>query len=501
MTATLLTPILIILILLFVLIGALRGYKKGAVRSAVNLAVLVAAAFLGAGLAVLISALLYNPAYLMLYSFGAITALESLLGSFYVIVLIVIGMLATLLCFLPCFFIMYFLLSLLMRIILAARAGKAMSEGDGFFSEEDDILLKREKRIGAMIGAASALLVSVVVLSPVTGALKATASTVDLVSEFSGMKVEDMAPIVVELVDYSKDGAVTVIDACGGRMWFNMATTTRCYGSFTNINKEIKILNEIGTEELADILKDIGTLGDESLAKFESLIDRIGRSPIMKLLLSVAVNDMSTAWLSGGEYKGAARPDMGNEIISDFVDEVLRILRTTEVETVEADVTTMLKLVSIIREYEDVLNTGSYADMADLLSEGQLADRLKNEIRKNKRMLSLEQSIDDILMRSFAEEISDFSQFTPEQREELYGKLADILTSSIGLDGKNRVNMVAGDITDALDSYGVYAPDGMATEIAEVLISELSSDGSMVSIEDVSSYFEAYLSSGAALPY
>lgn len=501
MTATLLTPILIILISLFVLVGALRGYKKGAVRSAVNLAVLVAAAFLGAGLAILISAILYNPAYLMLYSTGAITALESLLGSFYVIVLIVIGMMATLLCFLPCFFIMHFLLSLLMRIILTVRAGRAMAEGDDFFSEDDDIILKRDKRIGAMVGAASALLVSVVVLSPVTGALKATASTVDLVSEFSGMKVEDMAPIVIELVDYSDDAAVTVIDACGGRMLFNMATTTRCYGQFTNFNKEIKMLDEIGMDELTETLKEIGTLDDESLGKFESLLDKIKRSPTMKLVLSVAVNDMSSAWLAGRDYKGAARPNMGNEIISDFVDEILRIMRTTEVETVEADVRTMLKLVSIIREYEDTLNTGNYADMADLLSEGELADRLKNEIRKNKRMLSLEQSIDDILMRAFAEEISDFSQFTLEQRDELYSQLADILTSSIGLAGSNRVNMVAGDITDALDNYGVYAPDGMATEIAEVLISELSSDGSMVSVEDVSSYFEAYLSSGATLPY
>jgi hypothetical protein len=466
------------------------------VRSAVNLAVTVASLFLGAGLAVLLSAVLYNPAFLILYNTGAISALESLLGAFYVIVLIVIGMIATLVCFIPCFIIAYALISLVVRIILSLKGGRGPSGEDEFFSENDDLILRRDKRIGAMIGAASALLVSIAMLSPVTGLLKATSNTVGLISDVTGMKVEDMAPIVVELDGYSDDFMVTVIDACGGRMWFNMSTTTYCYGNFTNVNKEINIIRELGTEELSELLKSIGELDSESVSDFERFVGKIEKSPVMRLILSVAVNDLSKAWLADRDYKGAARPQLGNDLVDGFLDDILSILETSDVNTVNADVMTTLKIASIIREYEDVFSADNYAEMADMLSDGELVDRLKAEIKKNRRMLGLEQSIDDIMMRAFAEEISDFGKFTVEQRDELYRQLADILSSSAGLVGGNRVNMVAGDIADALDDYGVYAPADMTSGIAEMLISGLSADGSMVSVEDVSSYFEGYLASG-----
>lgn len=492
MKATLLTPVLIILIALFVFIGAMRGRKRGAVRSAINLAVLVASAFLGAGLAILLSKLLYDPACSMLEGFGVMRSLDGFLGSFSIVIYVVVGMLATLLCFLPCFLVIYILLSLLIRIILAAKAGGA-GQREEFASEDDDLLVKRDKRIGALIGVASALFVSVAVLGPITGVLKATSDTVEIVSNVGKTDVSDMAPVVKDIVKYSDDSMVTVVSACGGRMWFNMATTTYCYGNFTNLNKEIRLVEDIGTKDMPRILKSVGKLDEKSVKTFEDFIKKTEKSPVMKTVLKVAVNEASAAWLNGEEYKKVARPAIGNEHVNGFIDDVLYLLTGSEIETVGDDVTTLLNLTSILREYESIFSSDNYAEMADVFSEGKLADKLKAEIRKNKRMLLLEGSINQILMKTFAEEISDFDKFTVEQRSELYDQLADILTSSVGLNGTGRINMVATDIAEAFESYGVYAPGGMTNEIAAMLVTELCSGKSRISADDVSDYFDKYL--------
>jgi hypothetical protein len=237
----------------------------------------------------------------------------------------------------------------------------------------------------------------------------------------------------------------------------------------------------------------ISTLDDESFDILLGLLNKISDSPLMRLMLTAAVNDMSKAWIDRTDFMGIERPEIGVGFINDFFDEILFILSTSTTRTVDKDLGTLLKLCAILREYEDVLAGGSFENAADAFADGDLLETLKREIRKNSRMLKLEHAIDDMLMGALAEQICDFSQFTYEEREELYTVIADMLSSSASVPDDKRASVITDDIYAALDDYGIYAPEAMVEEVAGILISALSANGDEVTAEDIRDYFDSYL--------
>ncbi len=495
MTYTLMTPIFLVITFLTVFSSVRKGYKLGGFRSAIHLAILVASAFLGAGLAILLSAVLEEPIRDLLAAYELTSMLEEAIGSFAEVALVLIGMVVTLVLFLPCFSVIRLILSLVMRLILSSRRKLSAAEED-YKSEEDLLSLKHSKRIGGWIGLAAGIFLTILSLSPITGLIKTSDNLLGLVSEFLDPETQTMPAEVLEISEWSDDFMVTAVDVCGGGMWFNMATTAPCAGEWTSFNREVSILRELGVNDFFKTMEQVGQLDDESSAALGELLGKMSESPTARLMLSIAVRDMSEAWLLRTDYMELERPDLGAAYIDRFFDELLTVLSKTQPRYVGKDLGTVLSLASILRSHESALADGGYTNAADIFAEGNLVDELKKELRKNPRMTKIVPIVDDIVISAVADEIGDLSRFPMEDRDALYEMIADILSSSATVRGDKRVDSVATDIFVALENYGVYAPEGLTEKVAELLIDNLSANGALVSPEDVSAYFEMYQSMG-----
>jgi hypothetical protein len=117
---------------------------------------------------------------------------------------------------------------------------------------------------------------AIVFLSPITGIMKCATSTVDLILEFTEMDSDELlSEEADEFLEFSDDFMVCAVDACGGKMWFNLSTSTRCNGQWTNINKEIAFFSNVGMEELTEIMESISELDDDSIDTLEDFLEQL----------------------------------------------------------------------------------------------------------------------------------------------------------------------------------------------------------------------------------
>ena len=492
MKLTLMTPVYLLIILLTVFVTARRGYKKGFVRSFIGLAVLIASAFLGAGVSLLASNALEAGVLELLDDVGFLDLVRDMIGAFTVIVEPLLGMVLNFLCFIPSFLLTRLVLNIIISIIFSSKM-KKLSKTDEYYAEDADYSVRHSKRLGAFVGVASGIFVSVLVLAPITGLFKCANDTVDIVVEFSEMDTDEFLPKEAEKVlKLSDDFMLTAVDACGGKMWFNFATSNYCYGQWTNINKELALLRTLDADELLEIMDSISTLDDDSIESLESFLYKISDSAILRLMLTAAVNDMSKAWIDRAMFMGIERPDVGAGYVNDFFDEILFVLSKTNTDTVDDDLATLLRLSAILREYDEIFEEDNYKNAADIFAGGEFVEKIKAELAKNPRMASISRLVDDIMMSTIAAEIDNIT-VDEEVKVELYTNLSDIMNSSVSIPNDKRVEALTGDIQKALSDYGVYAPDGMVDEVAAALIADLSAGGQTVTPEVIEEYFNKYL--------
>ena len=87
----------------------------------------------------------------------------------------------------------------------------------------------------------------------------------------------------------------------------------------------------------------------------------------------------------------------------------------------------------------------------------------------------------------------------PEDCEDLFFEISDILTSTSTLSEQARLSAVTSTIKDQLDVYGVYVPETLNESIAATLIDSLGTYGDSVTFEDVKSYFEEFINGGSSI--
>lgn len=492
MSLTIMTPILITFMLLTVLSAARKGYKKGSTKSAIQLAIVVGSAFIGVGLSMLLAHLLTPSVLSLLEDLDFISSVEDAIGAFAIILDPFVKMIVNFILFLPSYLAVYLLIKAVVSIIIAARA-KKQTKTDDYYSENVDYYTKSSKRLGAFFGAATGLFLAILTLSPLVGIFKCARTTTDVIIEFSEMDEDELLSEEFEdALDLSEDFMVTAIDACGGRMWFNLSTSCHCYGQWTNINREIAFFADIGMEEMTEVMESISNLDDDSFDALEDFLEKTKESSIVTLMLTAAVNDMSKAWIDGTTFMDIPKPEIGEGYVNDFFDEILTVLSKTTTSTVEEDLSTLLGLCDILRDYDYVFDSDNYEIAADTFADGKLLEKIKKELKKNPRMSSLEALVDNIIMGSLAVEIEIMSELDPESQDELFDSLTEMINSSVSVSNEKRAKALSTDIYAALSDYGVYAPEEMVDEVAKILISSLSAGGQTVTRAQVEAYFNSY---------
>ena len=478
---------------------ALKGCKAGLIKSAIKLAVVVGSAFMCAGLSVLTVQLFRNSISRKIEQMSILDGLRESIGDYAAVVNVVVRMLASAILFVPILIGVLLIARFVLSAIYKKGGNTETDQVIQYESEEASFFERHDKLFGALVGAFSGIFIAIAVLSPVTGALRTTSEVISIVRDVVGDEKVDEMEAISTVEYFANDFGVAVADACGGGVLFDISTSVSCEGEMTRLSSEIKAIKNMDIQGTVDSLKSIGKFDEASLQSIDSLIDVVERAPLIKLVAATAVKGMADSWLSGESYMGIERPVLAdNKAIDSFFDEVLKVLTTTDSQTVIKDVETFLAIGRIVADYSDSISTGDYSELIEAFVGGDITDRIRNEIILNPHMRPIEQAIDDIIMQVAADEINDFTKYTFENREELFTQIADVLTSTSDINASTRKDLVTEEINNAMIEYGVYSSEATAEKIADILINGISGKDGYVSVDDVRSYFDKMTGSSDA---
>ena len=496
MTYTPLSTVIIIFLTSLTVFWAWRGYKRGLTRSAIGLCAVIISAFFSIALVHKISADYAGDLFALFYDLEIIPPDLDILEQYADVVILLLRIIMSLILFLPAFGVIRLIIAIPSTILCRILIRKRTS----YLKEGESLYIREHRRIGASVGAVAGFLLAIVLLTPLTGILKTAAAGIQIYETIAQEEIEDPSGTVDAIIYYSSDFGIDAMDACGGHMLFDLATTVTLHGDTSNLNRELAVLNETNIDDITHLLATLSNFKATDIASAESILDQLSESMIIRLILTETIRGASSAWLKNDSYLGIPRPSFGDHFaIERFTNEILYACSTTTYETVKNDIKTLLGLGKIFATALTDLDLTDYEALVEELMAGGLLNTIRDELAKNPHMLAVSFAVDDLVMSVVTEELQNSLKYTDAERDALYDELADILTSTLGLEGTVREVEVTESIRESLAEYGVYIPEGLNdlnSKIAKELIAGIDTSGGTVTREDIQAFFDAFLASG-----
>ena len=484
MTLTLLTPILILFVLVIAAISAIRGYKRGMISAAVNFACAAASAFLSALLSVLVGITADDGIVGYLQDLGVLVSGASY-GMFSGIAETVGVML-----FCSVIFVLIFLSTFIISkcIVVIIRENKELhpeAAEDTYLSENATFWQKNDKRFGAIIGLLCGVFISVALASPLTGILRSTSGFINITEKLEGKSGFKVSKEIYEAREYSDDFMVVTLDALGGRMFFDMTTTTLCYGESTNISSEIRAIENFDLEDLSMSLSEIALCNTNSSKKLQNLITSTNDSVFLRVMILTGMRDMANSWIAGSSYLGVAPPDLpDNSVVYALTREALRVMASSSLSSMTTDFKSFVAFCNIINDHSSLFEEKSYKGIVDTLLTGSLINRLNSEVKANPRMAAVEQAVDNIMIQLVAVELNSDN---PVVKDNVFEKIARGLQRTANIRSTDeRIEVLSTDIAEAFSDCELYAPDALVRIISKDIVQYFG--GYM----DHSSYYSSY---------
>ena len=499
MTLTLLTPIILMITAAVVTVSALSARKSGFIFSSVHMGISVTCAFLAAVISSVIAMIFKESIVDMCASFDLFGFVSDDFVPFVGVFERLVGLVAPLILFIPVFVIILIIFKVVINLVFKSKIARLKVNSDGYLSENATFLQKNDKTFATIVGIVCGLFISIAFLSPVTGAFRSLGVVVDILEDgilpSDGEDTDESARETIKELDYySSDITVAVYDACGGGVLYNVTTTFTYYGDLSNFSKELSSISEIDVSYVKESITDEEKFDHNFVDSCNCIVEVAEKSPVMKMFLAVAARELSDKWISLESFMDIYRPAITeNSTVRDIFDEMLKVLATSDEDTVCEDVKTLIVLVDIISEYEDSLDSDDYQSITTALVSGNLLERLQQTLDSNPRMREVAEAADELLMRMVAEEISDYTRFTYEMRDDLFEEIAEVLKDTSTIGTVSRTNQVAEVLQSALEEYGVYTNESISYKIAETLITEIKNDNANLNTDDLREYFDNFL--------
>ena len=357
---------------------------------------------------------------------------------------------------------------------------------------------RNERKLSIAIGAISAFVISVAVMSPIMGILNVTQDVLDVAIKWNKpyFQEEEMAGMVDEVEKYTKDIPGNVLYYSGGELIFKGISRVNHNGKNMSFMKELETVEKAADNFLA--LYPVMMLGYEPTEQTSQQIDGLCDSIMDIRICTPALTFYGTvgadAWLSNYLVFGIQKPQL-NSVVEDTFDELLRVCAASTDETIQANMVTMLKIYGIILDsnVQELSSTTDYKEMMSVLEEDGIVDRLLEELKKNPNMKSVESSAQSILVNLVAEEIVSLGIET-----ENYGYLMDDIAEAL-TDIKEKgyrtreeqIFVMTSTVKDYIDDYGIEISDDIAEYTAELIWDNFENYSEVITEEDMRSFFAA----------
>ena len=493
MSFTLLSIVLLGVMALFIYKQVTKGYKQGLTKSLINLSVLIICALCGALLASWIAAL-FSPSFIAFIRRTDIyVAIIKFTGDISIVEGFVIRIILSLILYLPIFLLLRKISSSIVRRILKKRI-EPYGEEQRYISENENFLIKNDKKIGAILGVVSGFVLSIAIFMPLVGLLRSANDAILITKEITNVKAIEESEDLNLLDRYANDFSVHLIYACGGSTLYDVATTVSIDGELTCVNKEIKHIRGIDFSVAKGVFKESFAIEESKVQEINGMISDINESAFMKAFSVQIIKNTSSRWLQNKGYAGFKRPALKyNSDMNALVDDVLRDLSNTSLETYDDDIKSALMLISVVEKNHKIFENSDYTTFMRELENSSLLQDINNVTATNSGMASVNDGIDDIMLTSLIEELADGEKYTDVARIRLCNDLQMAVNKTKGLTKEARVSAMLSYSAESFATFGIDVSNSLNRKFATRIVDRFSDESGLIDSKDVEQFFNEYL--------
>ena len=301
-----------------------------------------------------------------------------------------------------------------------------------------------------------------------------------------GMTEEDLESTADAI---EKHPVLSVIHGTVGEVVFDELTTAKLdvaatHGTVIEMNLETELCGLLKTAGYAMEVMESMEKEDYTLEDKEYLfhtVDAFFASEWMKLFATDTLVAMSETWLKGEEFAGMPRPTM-DATVAPTLDEVLEILASETVGTLEEDIHAIMDVVGDFLVHDLMDEGAEYTEMVQQLGNSGLLTDMMGKLEANERLRSLAGEIKALSMRLVSNMLG-LDLLKDGQYGEMLGEVAGTLNDVLEMSREEREEMILDSIKGSFSQQGFDVPDEVALEMSDQMIEELGKDGEITADE------------------
>ena len=393
---------------------------------------------------------------------------------------------------------MFILCRILFKVIYGVSykvCVKNRKDDVGYSREKQALFYKNDKLMGGIVGAVSAVLLTMVMIAPFMGVLDTfdrAYATVEVIGEDVLTRARINKNELQNLRKYKNDICGKVFYELGGKQMYRQVTSSIMYDEKVYLLDELDAVHNAVAQAMDTyqvILKPDGATPEDA-DKIRKLGESIGELDITRGILADLLSESTGKWVNGEDFMGVAKPKLPS-LVSQPFDDMLLVCSETDENSIAYNLVTIFNLYALVID-TDLLHVdfNDFESAFNFVNETKIIELINEEISHNKYMKHIK--LTSITMAAVAQQLNG-TVLSEEQFDNLSGNLASAINSVNGRGygtHEEKVEALSGYAKDYIQDAGVDVPESVVDAVAEELLSELP-EGE-VTPEDIKRVFDKY---------
>ena len=365
----------------------------------------------------------------------------------------------------------------------------------GYCREPQSLFYRKDKLFGGIVGAISAVLLTMVMIAPFMGVLDTVDRAYSIV-EVIGDDILTKARIdkneFRNLRKYKNDICGKTLYELGGKLIYRQITSTTVYDEKVYLLDELDAVHDVAVlfkDTYKVIIEPDGASADDA-EKIRELGECIGELTLTRGLLADLLSEGASSWVNGEKYMGVAKPKL-HALVSQPFDDMLKVCAETDEQSISYNLRTVFNLYALVIDTDLLhIDFGDFESAFNFVNDTGIIERINEEISHNKYMKHIR--LTSVTMAAVAQQLNG-SALSEEQYNDLSSGLASAVNSVNGRGygtHEEKVGALSTYAKDYIQDAGVDVPDSVVEAVAEELLAELPEGD--VTAEDIKRVFDKY---------
>lgn len=495
MSFSLFSVAIILLFFVILAIEVYRGVRKGVRQSLIllgsNLASVVLSVMLTPLLSMLITKLVFR---LGVRRIAAYQRLLDMFASLDALIQALVSILLSVIMFVGMFFLIRAIFALIVKIICRASQ-KEKAENPEYRVEKNSYFDRNSKVLGGVAGAISAIVITMVITAPIMGGFDVAYKVVGTVERVNTKIVNRIGEKNVQAIKtYAMDIPGNVFYQFGGKYIFQGAASTYLCGERADLMTELDVVDQTVEDGLALyralMSSKIGTT--KRVEYVHQLCEDMDDFRICQVPAAEVISKAATAWGNGEKFYGISMPKF-NPLYDPVVDELLDVYARTDVDSVEANAVTALKIFAVMIESKVLyLSEDDYDEFLEIMQDGNFVNKMNAILNENPNMRGI--NLSALALSAVSTHLKD-NDIEAEKLHVFAGDMAQAVNSvnkkGYGSD-EERATALATYAVEYIEDYGLTVSPEIAQLVAGELLKKLPASKGEVTADQICEIIDEY---------